>query len=94
VTIYSNVQKKNIISDADKDMTTKFFAGMYVSSILLLLMGLAGLYGKWRFKSGSLKKNKILLGLFTIGTCIFVALFLTGMFLFFLGPKTIFDGTC
>lgn len=43
---------------------------------------------------GSLKKNRLLLAIFSIGTIIFMIIFVTGMFLFFLGPKTVFNGTC
>ena len=87
VTIIATVQREKIIDKTDTALTNKVLVGMYLSSILLLLMGLSGLYG-------SLKKNKCLLGLFTIGTFVFVLVFATGMFLFFLGPKAIFDGTC
>lgn len=94
VTIIATVQREKIIDKTDAQLTNKVLVGMYLSSILLLLMGLSGLYGKDRFNLGSLKKNRCLLGLFSIGTCVFVLVFATGMFLFFLGPKAVFDGTC
>lgn len=39
------MQREKIIDKTDTELTNKVLVGMYLSSILLLLMGLSGLYG-------------------------------------------------
>jgi hypothetical protein len=44
-TIYANVQKGKIIDKGDIDLANGALVGLYIASIVFLVMGIAGLYG-------------------------------------------------
>jgi hypothetical protein len=95
VTIYATLQKKKVIDSNETNFANNALISLYITAVILLLMGVAGLYGNLlTYCLGSIKKNKALLFVFFIGTIVFLFIFLGGMFLFYLAPHHIFDGTC
>ena len=68
--------------------------GLYVSSIVFLMLGIAGLYGAIKGVNSNSQKSKCLIGFFSIGVFIFFFLFLGGAIFFFVGPHTIFGDDC
>jgi hypothetical protein len=67
---------------------------LYLSSILFLLLGVAGLSGSMKGMSKKENKGGCLIGLFSIGVMIFFVVFLAGTIFFFVGPETIFGTDC
>lgn len=93
VTIYANLYKKKIIDQASSGTFNSALVFAYIGSIVFLLLGISGLYGS--LKTGKDRKgNKCLLGLYSIGVIVFFFVFLAGIFVFFLGPRTIFFSDC
>ena len=68
--------------------------GLYISSIIFLLLGIAGFYGAIK----GLRKNsgaaKCLLGFYSIGVFVFFLAFLGATIFFIVGPETIFGDSC
>ena len=94
VTIYVQVEKKSIISSASQSAVSASLIGLYVSSIVFLLLGVAGLAGSIKSSSKRESKGKCLLGLFSIGIFIFFLVFLGATIFFFVGPEAIFGTDC
>lgn len=94
VTIYVQVEKKEIISAANQSAVTGSLIALYLSSILFLLLGVAGLSGSMKGMSKKESKGSCLLGLFSIGVIVFFFAFLAGTIFFFVGPETIFGTDC
>lgn len=95
VTIYVQVEKKSIISSASQSAVSASLIGLYISSIVFLLLGAAGLTGS--LKSSSKKDGNngtCLMGLFSIGVFVFFIIFLAATIFFFVGPETIFGTDC
>ena len=94
VTIYVQVEKKSIISTASQGAVTASLIGLYISSIVFLLLGVAGLAGS--LKSSKKKENKgtCLLALYSFGIFVFFVIFLGGTIFFFVGPQAIFGTDC
>jgi hypothetical protein len=94
VTIYVQVEKKTIISTASQGAVTASLIGLYISSIVFLLLGVAGLAGS--LKSSKRKENKgtCLLALYSFGIFVFFVIFLGGTIFFFVGPEAIFGTDC
>jgi len=95
VTIYVQVEKKTIISSASQGAVSASLIGLYISSIVFLLLGVAGLTGS--LKSSSKKDGNngtCLMGIFSIGVFVFFIIFLAATIFFFVGPETIFGTDC
>lgn len=87
LTIYVQVEKKTIISSASQSAVSASLIGLYISSIVFLLLGVAGLTGS--LKSSSKKDGSngtCLMGLFSIGVFVFFIIFLAATIFFFVGP--------
>jgi hypothetical protein len=68
---------------------------LYLTSLLFLMLGVAGLTGSMRQSSGRADSNGgCLLGVFSIGIMIFFIVFLAGTIFFFIGPENIFGNDC
>lgn len=94
VTIYVQVEKKEIISAASQGAVTGSLIALYLSAILFLLLGVAGLSGSMKGMSRKENKGTCLLGLFSIGVMVFFFFFLAATIFFFVGPETIFGTDC
>lgn len=88
------VEKKEIISATNKGATTAALIGLYIGSILFLLLGVAGLSGSMKTMSKKESKGTCLLGLFSIGVMVFFLIFLGAAIFFFVGPQAIFGADC
>lgn len=94
VTIYVQVEKKDIISAANQGAVTGSLIALYLSSIIFLLLGVAGLTGSMKGMSKKENKGTFLLFLFSIGVTVFFVVFLAGTIFFFVGPEAIFGTDC
>jgi len=94
VTIYVQVEKKDIISAANQGAVTGSLIALYISSIIFLLLGVAGLTGSMKGMSKKENKGTFLLFLFSIGVTVFFVVFLAGTIFFFVGPEAIFGTDC
>lgn len=88
------VEKKEIISAASQGAVTGSLIALYLSSILFLLLGVAGLSGSMKGMSRKENKGTCLLGLFSIGVMVFFVFFLAATIFFFVGPEAIFGTDC
>lgn len=94
VTIYVQVEKKEIVSAASQGAVSGSLIALYISSIVFLLLGVAGLSGSMKGMSKKENRGTCLLGLFSIGVMVFFVVFLAGTIFFFVGPETIFGTDC
>lgn len=94
VTIYVQVEKKQIISAASQGAVTAALIGLYISSIIFLLLGVAGLAGSLKSSSKRESKGTCLLALYSVGVFVFFVIFLGATIFFFVGPEAIFGTDC
>ena len=94
MTLYANIQKKTIVDSISESFVNVALIGMYIASIVFLLLGIAGLYGaiKGLRKEGG--KAGCLLGCYAIGVFVFFLAFLGACIFFVVGPHTIFGEDC
>lgn len=88
------VEKKDIVSAASSGAVSGSLIALYITSIVFLLLGVAGLSGSMKGMSKKENKGTCLLGLFSIGVMVFFVVFLAGTIFFFVGPEAIFGTDC
>lgn len=86
MTVYANVEKKDIIENIGGNLLTDALVGLYLGSALFMVLGICGLYGAIQVRKNSKKAGKCLLALYFIGVIMFFAIFVGGSVFFFVGP--------
>ena len=94
VTIYANMEKKDIINNTGGKAINDALVVLYLSSAVFMVLGICGLYGAIKARKKSKGSGNCLLGFYFIGVVIFFLLFLSGGIFFFIGPEAIFGTDC
>ena len=87
-------EKKDLFVSVSKGIVSGSLIGLYVSSIIFLLLGVAGLSGSIKSSKSKESRGTCLLALFSIGIFVFFVLFLVATVFFFVGPQIIFGDDC
>jgi hypothetical protein len=88
------VEKKSIISSASQAAVSASLIGLYISSIVFLLLGVAGLAGSIKSNKKKESNGTCLLAMYSIGIFVFFVIFLGATIFFFVGPEAIFGTDC
>ena len=94
MTIYVHVEKREITSSANRGAVTCALIALYVSSIVFLLLGVAGVAGSIKTSKNNSGQGSCLLALYSIGIFIFFIFFLAATIFFFVAPDSIFGSNC
>ena len=94
MTIYANVEKKEIINNTSGKGISDALVALYLGSAVFMVLGICGLYGAIQARKKVKSSGNCLLGLYFIGLMLFLLIFLAGAIFFFVGPEAIFGTDC
>jgi uncharacterized membrane protein len=94
VAIVASLDKKDVVDNVNETFINSLLVGLFVCSIVLLLLSLSGLYGACKTRKKHNKVGNCLLGGYFVGVMIFFVVFLVGTVFAFIGPSSIFGDSC
>lgn len=94
VTIYINLDKKDIIVNSSPEKVDAALISLYIASFMFLLLGICGIYGVVKNRRKGHGAGNCFLGVYFIGILIFLLAFGGATIFFFVGPEAIFGSDC
>ena len=94
VTIYINLDKKDIIVNSSPEKVDAALISLYIASFMFLLLGICGIYGVVKNRRKGHGAGNCFLGVYFIGILIFLLAFAGATIFFFVGPEAIFGSDC
>lgn len=94
MTVYANLEKKEIIDNTAGKIISDYLVGLYLASTVFMVLGICGLYSTFKNNKKTKGCGKCWLTLYGIGVFVFFLIFISGTVFFFVGPETIFRDDC